>query len=195
MIGHVVRNLHFFRHGIATRNRSVTRVQRRIIHPLTLGPLRRLEPITGKPVIAPAGLALRTVRTIPTLLPVDIRARQEAGFEAVLRGLLLRLSRQIRRVEQFVDNALVLADAVAEHAAVVAVVVDAPLHFDLLAGGVGGDWFGTPVVGGLVVVDAVAGVVAAGSAATDGGGVEVWPGRDGFEDGAFGTGVHAGLAC
>lgn len=195
MIGHIVRNLHFLGHGIPTRNGGIARVQRRIIHTLTLWSLRCLEPIAGEPVIAPTGLTLDTVRTVPTLLPIDIRARQEAGFEAVLRGLLLRLSWQVRRVQQFVNDALVLTDAIAEHAAVVTVVVDAPLHFDLLAGGVGGDWFGAPVTARLVVVDAIAGIVPAGTAATDSGGVEVGPERDGFQDGAFRTGVHAGLAC
>lgn len=75
----------------------------------------------------------------------------------------------------------------------VAVVVDAPLHFDLLAYLVGCDGRGPPVGGGLVVVDPVARVVAARSAAADGGGVEVGPGFDGLEDGAFGAGVDSGL--
>ena len=45
----------------------------------------------------------------------------------------------------------------------------------------------------MVVVDAHAGVVAAGAAAADFGGVEAGPGFDGFEDLAFGAGVFSGL--
>jgi hypothetical protein len=76
---------------------------------------------------------------------------------------------------------------------VVAVVVDAPLHGDDLPGGVGCHGREAPVCGGIVVVDADARVVAAGAGAGDGRGVEVGPGGDGLEDGAFGAGVDSDL--
>lgn len=75
----------------------------------------------------------------------------------------------------------------------VAVVVDAPLDVDDVAGGVGLDGRGAPGAGGEVVVDAVAGVVAAGAGAADGGSVEVGPGLYGLEDLALWAGVRAVL--
>lgn len=62
-----------------------------------------------------------------TGLAGDIGAVERAGFEAGFGGLLLGLSRDVAGGDQLVDELLVLADAVGEHASVVAVVVDAPL--------------------------------------------------------------------
>jgi len=86
---------------------------------------------------------------------------------------------------------LVLADAVREHAAVVAVVVKTPLHVDDVAGLVGRDCSLAPDVARLVVVDRYTGIVAAGTGATDRSGVKSGPGGYGLEDGAFGAGVFA----
>jgi hypothetical protein len=44
--------------------------------------------------------------------------------------LLLGLSRDVAGCNQFVDELLVLANAVGEHASMVAVVVDAPLSVE-----------------------------------------------------------------
>ena len=71
----------------------------------------------------------------------------------------------------------------------VTIVINAPLHSGRVAAGVGHDGRVTPVRSGLVVVDAHAGVVAAGSGAADYCGSYVWPGGYGLEDGAFGAGI------
>jgi len=77
---------------------------------------------------------------------------------------------------------------------VVAVVVDAPLDVDGLAGRVLGDRSVAPEAGArLVVVDADAGVVSARSAAAGRGSLEVGPRRDGLEDGALRAGVDTRL--
>jgi hypothetical protein len=76
---------------------------------------------------------------------------------------------------------------------VVAIVVDAPDDVDFCACGVGCHWSRAPVAAWLVVVNADPGVVAAWSAAANGGSVEVRPGFDGFEDGAFGAGINSSL--
>ncbi len=151
------------------------------------------ESVAGKPVIPPAGLTLAAVWAVVAGLAVDVVAVEEALLEAVLGGLLLRVGGQIARVKELVDELLVLADAVREHAAVVPVVVDAPLDLDDLAGPVGRDGSGAPRGARLVVVDADARVVAAGPVAAHDGGVEVRPRRYWLLDGALGAGIGAGL--
>lgn len=175
MLGRVLRNLHLLGNSIPTSNRRLTRVQLRPVNTLTATVGIRLERITRKPVIAPTRLVLRAVRAIPTLLAINVRALQLTFQETVLGGLLLGLGGEVAGVQELVDQGLVLADPVGEHAAVVAVVVDAPLHLDHVAGGVGLHDLIAPAVAGLVVVDADAGVVAAGSAAADLRGFEVGP--------------------
>lgn len=176
MLRRVVWNLHLLGNSIPTGNGGLARIQLRPVNTLTATVGISLERITRKPVITPTSLVLRAVRAISTLLPVNIRTLQLALQETVLGGLLLVLCREVVRVQELVDQGLVLADAVGEHAAVVAVIVDAPLHLDHVAGRIGLHDLIAPVVAGLVVVDAHAGVVAAGSAAADLGAFEVGPG-------------------
>lgn len=167
MLRRVIRNLHLLGNSIPTGNGRLTRVQLRPVNALTAAVGISLKRIARKPVVTPTGLILRAIRTITTLLSINIRTLQLALQEAVLGGLFLGLGREVRRVQELVDQCLVLTDAVGEHAAVVAVVVDAPLHLDHVAGGVGLHDLVAPAVAGLVVVDADAGVVSAGSAAAD----------------------------
>ena len=79
---------------------------------------------------------------------------------------------------------MILADTVREHAAVVAVIIDTLLYLHDVVCCVAGHYGGAPVGAELVVVDTGAGVVAAWSAAAHLGSFEVWPGCDGFKDGA-----------
>lgn len=190
MLRHVVGDLDLLRDSVPARNRRGARVELGAIN--TLAPVL-LERVAGKPIIPPARLALRAVGAIPALLPVNIRAAKQPLVETILRRLLLLLSRHVLRIQELVDNLLILADAVREHAAVVAVMIDAPLHLDDLTGRVDGCRLGAPVGGGLVVVNVYPGVETAGAAAADGSGVEVWPGGDGLEDHAFRAGVLSGL--
>lgn len=126
-------------------------------------------------------------------MPRDIGALEFAIEKAVLGSLLLGIGGQVVGVGEEVHEGLVAADTVGEHATVVAVVVDAPLDFDDLVRRVSGHDRLAPVGAGLVVVNANASVVATRSAATYRGGFNVGPSSDGFEDGAFGTGVDASL--
>ena len=193
MVGSVLWKLDLLGHRVATGNTGVARVQLGIVNSLALRPVRSLEAIARKPIITPAGLALGAVRTVSTLLAIDIRAGQQTCVKAILSSLLLLLSGEVIRVEELVDNSLVLTDPVGEHAAMVAVVVDTPLHFNLFASTVGLHSIGAPVSGWLVVVDTITGVVTTGSAAADWCGVEVGPGGDGFEDRTFRARVDTGL--
>jgi hypothetical protein len=105
-----------------------------------------------KPIIPPARLALCTVGTIVTGLPVNIIAIQCSGNETVLSLLFLVIGGEVRWIYEFVDNVLVLADTVAEHSTVVTVGVNAPLHSDNLPSSISGDGGRSPGTSRLVVV-------------------------------------------
>jgi hypothetical protein len=139
-------------------------------------------------------LISRTVRTVTALLTINISAGKKTFFETIFSSLLLSLGGDVVWVEKLVDDVLVLTNTVGVHASMVTVVVNAPLDVDNLARLVGGDGFFAPVGTGLVVVDADSGVVAAWSRSSDFGGVEVWPGGDGFQDCALGARIWAGLS-
>ena len=190
MLRRVVGQLDLLRDRVPARNRGRARVERRTVNTLATS---LPELLAREPVITPARSALGAVGAVRAVLPVNIPATQDALIEAVLGRLLLRVGGEVGGVGELVDEGLVLADAVGEHAAVVAVVVDAPLDGDDVARRVGLDDFVAPGLAGLVVVDAHAGVVAAGAAAANGGGVEVGPRCNRFQDGALGAGVSAGL--
>lgn len=147
------------------------------------------EAIAREPVIPIARLPSLAVGVVPAGLARDISAVQRACQETVLRGLLLGVSGKVTWRQEFVDEILVFAYAVAEHAPVVAVVVNAPLNFDNVSGIVGYDWCVAPVGRGLVVVYADTGVVATGTAPSYLCGGEIGPRGYGLEDGALGTRV------
>lgn len=182
VVGSVLWQLHLLGHRVTTCNTGVARVQLRIINTLALRPVRSLEAIARKPIITPAGLSLGAIRAVPALLAVDIRAGQQTCVKAILSSLLLVFSGQVTWVEELVDNTLVLTDPVREHAAVVTVVVDTPLYFNLLARTVGLHSLRAPVSGGLVVVDTVTGVVTTGSTTADWCRIEVRPGLHRLEN-------------
>jgi hypothetical protein len=188
VVGDVVGDLDLLRHRVPARNTGIARVQRRVVNPPAL---RVVEPLARKPVVPPARLSLRTIWTVVAGLAADVGAGQLALREAVFGCLFLRISGQIPGRGEFVDEGLVLADAVREHAAVVAVVVETPLHIDDVAGLIGRNGGLAPDVAGLVVVDGYASIVAAGARAADEGGVEGGPGSYRLEDSTFGAGVFA----
>ena len=101
------------------------------------------------------------VRVVATRLSSDISALQFTSLEAVFSSLLLGLRRKVPRRQKFVNEGLILADAVAEHATMVTIGIEAPLYIHDIARFVGDDRLRTPARTGLVVVDGYAGVVPA----------------------------------
>jgi hypothetical protein len=89
--------------------------------------------LTSKPIIPPASLVRLTVRIIPTRLSRHIRTLQLTSLETFLCSLLLCLSRQVSRRQELVYESLVLTDSVSEHAAMVTVSIQTPLHIDHIA--------------------------------------------------------------
>jgi hypothetical protein len=94
-------------------------------------------------------------------LPSNIRALQLTSLEAVFSCLLLRLGRKVSRGQEFVDESLVLANAVTEHAAVITIGIETPLYIDYITSLVGNDGLCTPARTGLVVIDGDTSVVSA----------------------------------
>lgn len=84
-----------------------------------------MEGIAGEPVSSFTSGVL-AIWVDAAVLSGDVGAVECAGFEACFGGLLLGLSWDVAGGEELIDELLVLADAVGEHASVVAVVVDAP---------------------------------------------------------------------
>jgi hypothetical protein len=123
----------------------------------------------------------------------NVSARQESSLEAILSGLLLVGGGNIAGDQERVHDALILANAVAEHAAMIAVVVNAPLHGDGIAGRVSNDRGGPPAGSGGVVVNAHTSIVTTYTTSPHCRHVQVGPGRYWFKDCALGTSVRAGL--
>jgi hypothetical protein len=165
MIGDIIRHLDFLRHCIAPGNRRVASAQRRVIHALAFRLVPAVEAIAGEPVVAIAGLSGGAVGVVAADGAVHVCAGQNPGFETVFGGLLLGVGGDVPGDYERGCEGGVFADPVAEHATVVAIVVDAPLDGDDLPGGIGCDGCEAPVAGGVVVVDAHASVVAAGAGA------------------------------
>lgn len=188
MIRYVVRDLDLLRHRVSARDTRIARVEWCIVNSPTL---RVVEALAGEPVVPPASLILRTIWTILACLATDIGARQLALCEAVFSCLLLGIRGQIPGRDELVDNGLVLADAIGEHAAVVAVVVEAPLYVDDIASLVACDCSLAPDVTRLVVIDGDTGVVTTGTRAANGSSVEGRPRGHGLENGALRAGVFA----
>lgn len=86
-----------------------------------------------------------------------------------------------------------MADTVAEHAAVIAVVVNTPHDVNDIASFVSLHNLLAPVAARLVVVDAHTGIVSARSAAANLGCVKIGPAANGLEDGALGTCINSSL--
>jgi hypothetical protein len=75
-------------------------------------------------------LTLLTVRVVTARLPSNIGALQLSRLKAVLSCLLLSFSRKVSRRQELVDQGLVLANTITEHAAMITIGVQAPLYID-----------------------------------------------------------------
>jgi hypothetical protein len=175
VIRHVVRNLDLRRdltvsaraspallgrstYSVSASNAGIARVQGRVVDAPALG---ILESLACEPVVPPAWLSLLTVCIVSAGLPAHISAWECTLFEAGLCSLLLSIRREIPRHQELVDERLVLANAVGEHAAVVAVVVNTPLDINHITTFVGDHWCRTPARSRLIVIHTDASIVTA----------------------------------
>ena len=129
MLGDVVRDLDFLGDGVAACDGGLAGPKGRAIDALASSARVCLEGIAGEPVCSLTSRFL-AVWVDAAVLAGNIGAVERASFEAGFCGLLLGLSRNVARRNQLVDELLVLADAIGEHASVVAVVVNTPLSVE-----------------------------------------------------------------
>lgn len=183
MGGDVVGDLDLLADGEPTSSSSEARVKSSVVNPLALA--AGLEALAGEPVIAPAWLSLLAIGTEVALLPRNIGTFEGASLEAVFSGLLLLVGRGVSWSQEFVDECLVLADTVTEHATMVAVVVDTPLDINDITSLVHRDGLLTPVATGQVIVNSRTSVVAARATPANLRSSDVRPSLDWFEDGAL----------
>jgi hypothetical protein len=101
--------------------------------------------------------------------------------------LLFRVGGEVARVQELVDKVLIFANAVAEHAPVITVIVHAPLHFDNISGSVGYHGSISPVGSRLIVVYANPSIVTTGTTPAYLCSGNIRPGGNGLEDSAFRT--------
>ena len=193
MVRDVVGNLDLLGNSVSTCSRSIARVESSIVHALAFGISVRVEAITREPVIAPARFSFSTVGTVSAGLSRHVGAIESASLEAVLSSLLLVEGGEVAWCQKLVDEVLILADTIAEHAAVVAVCVDTPLNRDDLTGSVSGNYRCSPYTPRLVVVDASTGIIAARTAPASCRIRQVWPSGNRFVDCTFGTRIQACL--
>ena len=125
MLGDVVGDLDLLGYGVAACDGGLAGPEGSTVNALASSTRVCLEGIAGEPV-SPLTSRVLAVRVDATSLARNIGAVERASLEAFFSGLLLGLSRDVARRNQFVDERLVLADAVGEHASVVAIVVDTP---------------------------------------------------------------------
>lgn len=107
------------------------------------------------------------IRATGAVVSGNIGAGKDTLLKARLGLVLLRDSGNVVGVQELVDDILVLADPVAEHAAVVTVVVNAPHDLDSLTSCVGGNGGVSPGCSGRVVVVATPFIVTARAALVD----------------------------
>lgn len=138
MVGLVVGDLDLLGDCVASGDGGVARVQWCLVNALT--PCAILEATAGEPIVSPAWLIGSAVGIVVAFLAADIGALQLSSSEAILRRLLLSFRRQIGSIEEFVYQSLVLTDSISEHASMVTVVIDTPLHFYCISSIVCDDW-------------------------------------------------------
>lgn len=192
MVGCVIRNLNLRADSVASSDAGVARVDWRIVNTTTFAAL--LEAFAGEPVVAPACLSLLTVRIIAAGLSCNIGALQCSSLEAVFCRFLFGLRWKVAWCQELINQGLILAYAVCKHAAMVTVVIDAPLHIYSVASCVCDDGLRSPSWPWLVIVDGNSSVVSAWTTATNGCSIEIRPCRDRFEDRALGARVCASLS-
>lgn len=81
--------------------------------------------------------------------------------------MLLLIGGSVSGGQKFVNDGLVLANAITKHAAMVSVVVNAPLYVDDVPRLVGGYWGVAPVARGDIIVNVDSGIETAWAASTD----------------------------
>lgn len=195
MVRDIFWDLDLARHGVTTGNGCIARVDWCIVNTTTSLAIRvSLKRLTGEPIVAMAWLISRAVRAITTLLTINVGTGKETFFEAIFSSLLLSFGRDVLWVEELVDDILILTYTIGIHASVITIVVHAPLYVNNLTGLVSDDRFFAPVGARLVIVHANSGVITARTCASDFGSVEVWPGSNGFQDGALGACIWTGLS-
>jgi hypothetical protein len=149
--------------------------------------------LTGEPGVVVACLARLAVSAVVAGLPGDIGTGQKASLEAVLGGLFLIVRGRISGVEELVDDGLVLANAVTEHAAVVTVGIETPDYVKRVAGSVGRHDLSAPVCSGCVIVNTNTSIVSTYATSADWRGVQVRPRFNRLEDGTFRASISTGL--
>lgn len=170
--GEVGRQSNLLGNGVSTSDGGRAGVESRAVDALAAAVAKLLA---GEPLVVPAGLALGAVGAVVAGLPGDVGTRQDAGLEAVLGGLLVVVGGRVGGVQELGDDAVVLAEAVGEHAAVVTVGVEAPDDVDGVARSIGLDDLAAPVGSGRVVVDADSGIVTTYTTSANRGRVQVRP--------------------
>jgi hypothetical protein len=140
MIGYKVRDLDFLGDCVSSRDGGVARPQGRVINTLTLWAITCAEAVAGKPIITVASLSLRAIGTVTARLSGNIGAVKSAGLETVLCCLLLGCCGEVSRGQEQIHKSLILADTPTEHATMVTIVVQTPLHIYYVANVVGDDW-------------------------------------------------------
>ena len=129
MLRDVVGDLDLLSDGVAACDGGLAGSEGGAVDALATSARVGLEGIAGEPVGSLTSRVL-AVWVYATGLARNVGAVERASFEACFGGLLLGLSRDVAGCNQFVDELLVLANAVGEHASMVAVVVDAPLSVE-----------------------------------------------------------------
>lgn len=129
-------------------------------------------------------------------LTSDISALQLSCLEAIFRSLLLCLSWQVAWRKQFINQCLVLANTIGEHASMITICIETPLYVHRVTSLVRDDGLRSPSRSGLVVIDRYTRVVAAWTAASNLSSIKIRPSGDRLEDSAFRASVSPRLtAC
>lgn len=153
----------------------------------------RWERIASKPVIAVACLPRRAVWVVSACLAGDIRALQLPFQKAIFCSLLFVCCGEISGRKEQINKGLVLTDPVSEHSTMITIIVDTPLNFDCITCSICCNYGITPIISGLVIIDADSSVVSARSTAAHLSLFKVWPGSNGFKNRAFWASVDSGL--
>ena len=69
MLRRIVGDLDLLRHGVATCDRCIARVELRVVDTLALRLVAALEAVACKPIVAVAGFSGRAVGVVPAFLP------------------------------------------------------------------------------------------------------------------------------
>lgn len=96
-----------------------------MINTSAFGSITTVKALASKPVVVPARLTGLTVGIVVAGLAGNVFAGEDTSFKAGLCGGFLGKGGGVSRTEEGRNNGGVVAEAVGEHAAVVAVVVHA----------------------------------------------------------------------